>query len=278
MKMADVGSSLNSDIASMTGIPEKTVRRVLRALPRAIVARIQVHGRAGITGFLGITLSDSRPQQRLVVKLHKSFRDRFKSVLLVLFLAGLTFSISPYAEAKIFSPPGQTDFTPTPLLVGQDDAPARIVIYDALNCPACAHLEQQIALYRNFLYRNHIAIEFRLLSLNEQTIRRNAFVLSECMNGQDTLATLFRARQFTPSRDYARLRAIRSWIQWYESHARRDGVYYNKDGRMTVRTPTSFVLINYKPVARIPPGISNIELLLAPLYDIGYLKEEYHGQ
>jgi len=262
----DIGSTLEADLSNMSGVPMATVRRVLRVLPTALSRRLKLHGRAGIRGVVGFKFRRDECDS-LRVHLHESFKKMFLGCVLMLLFVG--FSCAAAASPA---------FVPTPILVGNDSAKARIVVYDSLTCPACALLEKQIRVYKNFLIRQGVAVEFRLLSVDDTTMRRNAYVLYQTMHGVDALTALQNARGRIPSKRYAAPAVVRKWMQWYEERADADHVYKKKGGIMVARTPTSFLLIQYRPVAMVPPGIADLELVLAPLYDLGYLKEEFHGR
>lgn len=167
---------------------------------------------------------------------------------------------------------------PTPVLVGSDSARARIVIYYSLDCSLCAQLDNELERYRNFLIKNGIAIEIRLLTTNKETMRRNAFVLARCMDGFDAIETLKMVRTIYPTMGYAKPKEIQQWLQWYNDRAEADHVFKIENGRKVAQTPQAFMLLNGRPIAKAPPGVNIMELLLQPYYEIGYLKEEYNVQ
>jgi len=267
-KNKDVGSTLEADLSKLSGVPMATVRRIMRVLPTALARRLKAHGRAGIRGVVGFRLQHDE-DKTVKMNLHKSFKKIFLSCIMILICLG-TAENTYAAKAPVF--------VPTPILVGSDSAKARIIIYDSLTCAACDRLERQISVYKRFLRKQDVAIEFRLLSVYNATMSKNAYVLYQTMHGMDALTAMRKARTMIPSSEFAKPKVVRKWMQWYEDRAMADHVYNEKNSMMVAITPTSFILMQNKPVAMVPPGIDNLELVLAPLYDLGYLKEEFHGR
>jgi len=208
------------------------------------------------------------------------WRTRSRLTLAVL-LATASASASPLGSGW-FPPSRVNEWVPTPLLVGRDDAPMRIVVYDSLACPYCDVLEQQVIMYRKFLERNRVAFEFRLIPVDDSTLRKTIYVMYRVIHqGADAITEMQRARKMTISEkdaDQMLTPEVRAWIQWYVRKAMADkALVRDESGNLVAQTPLSYALYMYQPLMRFPAGLNEIELLLAPFYDLGLIEEEFSG-